>query len=81
MDSATGPTVTVKEAAAFWHVAESTVNTWIDRYHVTAVGYVPHHRGRPKLYLFADLARAEKIARNHPGGRPRTSLLKFDWQP
>lgn len=62
---------TVREAARFFRVEVSTVWSWVHRYRLEAVGQREHERGKPKLYRFGDLARAERLARTRPGGRPR----------
>ena len=75
-----GPTITTKDAAAFFRVPQSTVHTWVSRYRIKAVGRLYGQPGRPKLYRFADIANAERRTRTNPKGRGRSHILKFDWQ-
>lgn len=60
----------VREAAEFFNVGRSTIWTWVRRYGLEPVGQRRYERGKPKLYRFGDLARAERLARR-PSGRQR----------
>ncbi len=64
--------LTVRQAADFFHVERSTVWTWVHRYKLEPVGRRYGEPGRPKLYRFGDLARAERLARSYRPGRRRS---------
>lgn len=54
------PTLTIKQAATWFHRSESAIWMWVNRGHLKAVG----RRGRTKLYRFADLVNVERKARH-----------------
>lgn len=62
---------TVKEAAAFFHVAVSTVWNWISRAKIEPIGF-RKGQGQPLVYRFGDLSRAEQRFRKSGMGRPRS---------
>lgn len=62
---------TVKEAAAFWNVARSTVWMWVSRAKIESVG-VRQTPGFPREYRFGDLSAAEQRYRSSGAGRPRS---------
>jgi transposase len=68
--------LTVAEAAKFFRVQSSTIRTWVRRYELEPVEHREHERGRPKLYRFGDLTRAERLTRQSPHGRRRNSAAE-----
>ena len=72
MDSPTHDVpLTVKEAAAFFGVARSTVWSWISRAKLEPIGY-RKGQGQALVYRFGDLAAAEKRFRSSGMGRSRS---------
>jgi transposase len=67
-------TLSVREAAVFFRVAESTVKAWLRRYKMEPAGLRWEYNRYVNTYAFLDLAESERSTRREPRGRPRGSL-------
>jgi hypothetical protein len=70
---------TVAEAATFFDVSRNTVWYWINHLGIRPVRQDRNRRGHPDLFRFGELARAERVVRASPRGRPRKSTRLDDY--